>query len=231
MKTLTISHNLALKYPGLKVSYAVLEGLNVLPTPPRLKKQARASEKEIRDAFSGKGIDSDAIIDSWKQLANRMHISDSDSLPAQIGLIARVLGGREIWKINNIVDSGNIVALKSRSPVGMFDYDKICDYIALRESALNETYIPLLASQSEIVTVGEVVYSDSAGIFSRYCKDSDRTKITESTVRILTVIDGTPEVSIDTLEHAKAFLLDLIKLTCPNLVVLQSDTVVAALPQ
>ena len=110
-------------YGDVKVSYLLITGFDVLPTPPRLKKVARKVEQEFRDQF--KTPDDSDLLQSWKRLGRDMGLTDSDDFPAPRALVETILLGRNIPKINCVVDAANITAIKYQTPVGVFDADKL----------------------------------------------------------------------------------------------------------
>ena len=63
---------------------------------------------------------------------------------------------------------------------------------------------------------GEIVYADDEGVFSRHAKDSHRTRVRESTTRVLFVVDGCPGVVEGDLDRACALLTDTLRDVVPG---------------
>src|SRR5215467_15949625 len=55
-------------------------------------------------------------------------------------LLRRVLSGKGLYQINNIVDTNNLVSLESLLPLGTYDLDQIHGAVELRIGAAGETY-------------------------------------------------------------------------------------------
>jgi DNA/RNA-binding domain of Phe-tRNA-synthetase-like protein len=203
----TIDSTVVKLYGDIKLSYLLITGFEVLPTPPRLKKVARKVEQDLRDQFSTPD-DSD-LLQSWRRLAHDMGLTDADDLPAPRALVENVLLGRNIPKINCVVDAANITAIKYQTPVGVFDADMLEPPIRLRLAQQDEGLVPILATAEVKCKYNEIVYADSTRIFSRYSRDADYSKITEHTKNILCVVDGTSEISRTHIVNALSFLESL----------------------
>lgn len=212
---------------SVKIAYLVISGIVVSKTPPREKKIARIIEAELRSQFNEIDFTSDFYIKEWLAFASQMRIEKPELLPAQIGLIKNILLGRDIPKINNVVDAGNIIAAKFRCPVGIFDLSTLGKDVTLRKAGAGERYTPMFELESTELLQGEVVYADEMGIFSRYSKDSDRTKITELTDTILCVIDGTNGIFSEHLLNARTELAQLLKEVAGDDLKIESDLVIA----
>lgn len=196
------------RYGEVKLAYVLLGNATVGATPPRLKKVARAVEQELRNALSPSALGASLV--GWQRLAADMGLSSRADLPAPHGLVADVLAGRTMPKINCIVDAANITALKFQTPVGVFDHDRLTAPITLRLAGADEEIVPILASEALRCVPGEIVYADAIRVFSRYSRDADFSKVTEDTRNLLCVVDGTPATRTDVLLEAASFLIGLI---------------------
>lgn len=201
-----VSVDLPDKFAGVKVHYLVYENITVSSIPPRVKKQARRIEAELNERHTIATIRDDPIILSWISLYQEMGIDADEIRPACYESAYNILTGRNIAKINNIVDIANITMAKFLFPVGAFDFGNIEGDISLRISQKGENYVPLFSSEEEEIPEGEIVYADSKGIFSRYSKDADRTRIRDETKTVIFVIDGTKDVSDVQLSDCARFL-------------------------
>lgn len=210
-KNILINSEITKKYPGIRVAYIVAKNLDVISTPPRQKKINRAAEKLFREKNTLENLEQNKKIASWIELYKKMGVYSSDCLPAQFTLARRILKGNVIPKINNIVDLANLLALKSLLPVGAFDWDNLQGNIELRFSKKSESYIALFEEDETPVPDGEIVYADEIGIFSRYSKDADRTKIIDHTKAVFFVIDGTEVTTNDELVSFQDELISILK--------------------
>lgn len=227
MKTFSIDSKVAEKFGSIKVGYMFIDNIAVIKTPPREKKLARQVEATIRERLQSKNLLEETKILEWTALANKMGISEEDELPANIGLLKSINSGRDIPKINCVVDAANIIAAKFCCPVGVFDANALHSEITLRIATAGENYLPLLGDKNIEVHEGEIVYSDSQGIFSRYCKDADRSKVTEQTTSLFCVVDGTNETPAEYVEQVRNELSDLLKEVCGQSISIVSGLAIA----
>lgn len=228
MKNVTIVPEIGIKFGKIKIGYLFVENIQINSTPPREKKIAREVESKLREEFANAQIDCDEMINKWISYSKMMGITNDNEYPAHIGLIKSILRSRNIPKINNAVDAANIIAAKYRCPVGVFDANEIISDISLRLANTDEYYIPLLSNEKVKIPEGEVVYSDAAGIFSRYCKDADRTKISENTTSLFCVVDGINDTTISHVENARNELESILKEVGGNNISITSHLVISS---
>lgn len=201
------------KFGNIKIAYIIGRRLTVVSTPPREKKLARAIENEIRNIYTTKSFENDIITRSWMELSKTINLGPNE-IPSQIKLIRGIISGKNIPKINCIVDAGNIVAAKYRVPVGVFDLDQIVGEISLRLAEEGETIQPIGSKIDQVLKTFEIVYSDAKGVFSRYSTDCERTKVTTETKHVFAVIDGTPDTPLDHMKMAQLELSNILEDVC-----------------
>ena len=209
---ITIQKELLDKFQYIKVGFIIASSIEVSNTPPRIKKIARRQESIIREYFSEPSTRENRILQSWKKFCKNMKYSKNIE-PANCATIENIVLGNQIPKINSIVDVANIGMLKSFLPIGVFDLSEIVGSVKLSFSKTNDEYIPLCETHSVTIPKNEIIYRDEKGVFSRYNKDADRTKITENTSEVLFVVDGIGTSSNDKIMEAlnglESLLLDV----------------------
>lgn len=188
------------------MAYSVFSVPFVGPIPPRIKKIARKTETELRERPMAETTDTRL---AWEIYATSMGLADAD-LPAPAALRSDILRGRNIPKINCLVDCANITALRYDSPVGVFDVASLGFPVRLRLATQSDWLIPIGTDEAVACLPGEVVYGDRHGVFSRYCRDAERSKITEATQNVLCVVDGAPGVRGSHVDAAMEFMLSLL---------------------
>ncbi len=195
-------------YGDVNLAYLVFSDFRVGSTPPRLKKIARRVEEELRSSAGEEGLGERLV--SWEKLARRMGLTDIDDLPAPRALVHSVLKGNTIPKINFVVDSANVTALKFRTPVGAFDLGKLrgtdCPPPRGRRRGDNADR----GEQARRLRARGDRVCGPRRLFSRYSRDADFSKITDETTTVLCVVDGTPEIDPAVLLEGGAYLRDLI---------------------
>ncbi|MCT4594797.1 MAG: phenylalanine--tRNA ligase beta subunit-related protein [Anaeromicrobium sp.] len=142
-----------------------------------------------------------------EELKNRLEVKDIGTLPnnkeardgyrkckkdptryriASEALIRRVVKDKGLYKVNNVVDINNLLSITSYYPIGCFDMDKIKGNVVMRVGKKNEPYEGIGRGVLNIENMP--VVSDDLGAFGSPTSDSERTKITKDTTKILMTI-------------------------------------------
>jgi DNA/RNA-binding domain of Phe-tRNA-synthetase-like protein len=101
-------------------------------------------------------------------------------------LLRRVLAGKGLYQINNIVDVNNLVSLESLNPVGSYDLEKVSGPVELRAGIAGETYKGI--GKDEINIENLPVFADSQGPFGSPTSDSERAMVQLETRKVLMVV-------------------------------------------
>lgn len=98
-------------------------------------------------------------------------------------LLRRIVKGKGLYNINNIVDINNLTSIKSYYSVGCYDIDKLSSSITFTIGRKDQPYIGIGRGPINIENLP--VLSDEIGPFGSATSDSERTKVTLETKRIL----------------------------------------------
>jgi len=94
----------------------------------------------------------------------------------------RIVQGKGIYFINNIVDINNYISIKSGYGICVYDMDKVVGKINFRIAKEGETYRGI--GKYDLNLENLPVFSDDIGCFGSPTSDSERTMITDATKRI-----------------------------------------------
>lgn len=101
-------------------------------------------------------------------------------------LYRRISKGNKLYRINNIVDIGNIISIKTKKSVAVLDYFKIQGDIKIRLGLKSDEFYGIGRGRINIDSVP--LYEDSIGPFGSTTSDTERTMITNETSKILLFI-------------------------------------------
>lgn len=108
--------------------------------------------------------------------------------PSAEALTRRVVSGKGIYEINNIVDILNLVSLESGFSIGGYDAEKIQGTIEFGIGKPNEPYEAI--GRGELNIENLPLFRDELGAFGSPTSDSLRTMVTDnSTVFLMVIID------------------------------------------
>lgn len=101
-------------------------------------------------------------------------------------LVRRILQGKELYKVNTVVDINNLVSLETLHSVGSYDLSNLKPPIVFRIGAQGESYKGI---GKEIINIAELpVFVDAIGPYGSPTSDSERAMITNDTTELLMVI-------------------------------------------
>ncbi len=101
-------------------------------------------------------------------------------------LIRRILQGKGLYKINNVVDTNNLISIETGYSVGSYDLGKLQGGINFRIGKEGEKYQGI---GKEMINIENLpVFADDLGAYGSPTSDSTRTMITEKSKDILTVL-------------------------------------------
>jgi len=101
-------------------------------------------------------------------------------------LLRRVIKGKGLYHINNVVDLLNLISAKSGYSIGGYDADKITGSITLGIGKKEEPYKAIGRGELNIEYLP--VFRDDTGAFGSPTSDSTRTMVTEQTNHFLMLI-------------------------------------------
>lgn len=122
-------------------------------------------------------------------------------------LLRRVVSGKGLYQINNVVDQLNLVSISTGFSIGGYDADKIQGDVVFGIGRADEPYSGIGRGELNIEYLP--VFRDAVGAFGTPTSDSSRTGVTAETKRFLMVImDFGGEALLDeALKMAKLYLI------------------------
>ena len=155
-------------------------------TPEGLEQELRACEEKILKLAEPK-----AVLESGAILATRTAYKALGKDPARYrgsaeALLRRVIAGKGLPRINNVVDVINLVSVESRLPVGLYDSANVEGEIVFRAGRAGETYKGI--GKYDLNLEGLPVFCDEIGPHGSPTSDSERTMVTEATMKVIAII-------------------------------------------
>lgn len=101
-------------------------------------------------------------------------------------LVRRIVQGKELYRVNTVVDINNLISLETLHSAGTFDLDQIQPPVTFRAGRPCESYTGI--GRGEIKIAGLPVFADAVGPCGSTTSDSERTMVRLETTRILMVV-------------------------------------------
>jgi DNA/RNA-binding domain of Phe-tRNA-synthetase-like protein len=144
------------------------------------------SASPIRHAPSAESLLGRRELSTLREAYAKLGKSPSRYRGSAEALVRRLLKGEQVPSIHPIVDLNNLISLHALLPVGSYDAAKLRGgAVRFRRGSEGEEYE---AKGKALRLVGLPVFADDGGPFGSATSDSLRTRIGESTVRVLTLI-------------------------------------------
>ncbi len=132
-----------------------------------------------------------AVLESAAILATRVAYKALGKDPARYrgsaeALLRRVIAGKGLPRINNVVDVINFLSVESRLSVGLYDLARVQGDIVFRAGRAGETYKGI--GKYDLNLAGLPVFCDALGPHGSPTSDSERTMVTLGTTQVIAII-------------------------------------------
>jgi len=138
--------------------------------------------EKVKIKFNLEEIKNQEVISETRKAYRKIGNDPNRYRPSADALIRRIIKGYDIYRINNVVDTLNLISLQSGYSIGGYDAEKIVGDIELGIGKTDEPYKGIGRGNINITKL--IVLRDNLGAFGCPTSDSERTMITSSTNRI-----------------------------------------------
>ncbi len=198
---------------GIYVYYGVVLGVKVGPSPPELLQEFGRVAEELRSRYGSiEELSRDEVVQAYRRLYWRIGVDPTKTRPAGEALARRLLRGRRIPSINNVVDAGNIVSAMLLVPIGIYDLNRFEPPARITLSKGGERFRPIGGEEEEL-RPGIPVMLDSRGVVMHLYphRDSIETCVRDDTRDVLVVAAGVEGVPPERVEKAARDTVALIQ--------------------
>lgn len=172
--------------PGVKLGVVEADGASVILVHPDLAKLMDEACTRKRAEFTVESLAEAEPVRAVRAMFREWGMDPSKYRPSSEALLRRVVQGKGLYRVSNVVDIGNLGSLETGWPYGCYHRSKINPPVALRHGAAGEKYEGIGKQTWHLE--GRPVLADSAGPFGSPISDSTRSMITESAKEIMIVI-------------------------------------------
>ena len=179
-------------------------------TPAALDELLRACEERI-----AKLPEPRAVLEAAPIIATRAGYKALGKDPARYrgsaeALLRRLIAGKGMPRINNVVDVINLISVESRLPVGLYDLAHVEAPVEFRAGRAEETYKGI--GKYDLNLEGLPLFADAKGPHGSPTSDSERTMVTEATTQVLAIIVSFGGAS--SLDNAAKRMAELLENFC-----------------
>lgn len=202
--------------PSFVIGVAIIDNVRIGASSSKFENDFENVVKEIKSKENIEKIKDNPIIRAYRDFYwKHIGIDPTKIRPSSEALIRRILRNKRIPRINSAVDAYNLASIETYMSFGAYDAERIQGNLILRKANENEEFLGIGMREPINLKGNELVLADNLGPINVYpYRDSDRTKVTEHTRRILLICASVPGIPQNTVEQALQTAIDKIKKYC-----------------
>lgn len=158
-------------YPAIRGGVIHASGLDNTGADTRLAESFRLEQERVVEDLAGQPLAEIPSLAAWRRAFSSFGVKPTQYRSAAEALLRRLTKQGDLPSINGLVDLANLVSIRYRLPVAVFDRREIDGGLTVRPAAGDERFTDLGSSQAGHPEPGEVVFVDEAGTVSarRWC--------------------------------------------------------------
>ncbi|MGH9713737.1 MAG: B3/B4 domain-containing protein [Candidatus Acidiferrales bacterium] len=187
-----------IKLPGVKLGTVEADDLHVVPVDLALAKLMDEVCDRKRREFTLESLAEAQEIRLVRAMFREWDMDPSKYRPSSEALLRRVVQGKGLYRVSNVVDICNLGSIDVGWPFGCYDRSRIRAPVGFRHGLPGEIYEGIGKKMWHLE--GRPVLADPDGPFGSPISDSTRSMITESAREILVVVyapAGAPDSTIE----------------------------------
>jgi DNA/RNA-binding domain of Phe-tRNA-synthetase-like protein len=179
----------------------------------------RDEQAKVREDLGDTPLSELPSISAWRYAFSRFGVKPTQYRSAAEALLRRLTKQGDIPSINPLVDMANLVSIRHRLPLAVFDQAAVTGVTTVRFADGTERFTDLGSDVVSNPESGEVIFVDEAGLVSarRWCwRQSDQSAAGPATVEALITVEGHHEGAEDDAAAALDDLLGLLAVYQPG---------------
>ena len=189
-ETLTFQYHQEIveKFPEVCGGVILGRGLQNGPTPKPLLDSYITEQQAVLTQIGDTPLSELPNLAAWRSAFRRFGINPTKYRSAIEALLRRLTKKGDIPSINMLVDLGNLVSIRQRLPVAIFDVQALSGPITVHLAEGSERFTPLFETQVEHPEPGEVIFSDETRLVvaRRWCwQQSDESAAKPDTTDVI----------------------------------------------
>ena len=169
----------------VRAAWATLEGLSH-DEHPGFREHLERVSAELSERFSGRAPSEIAELAPARRLYRSVGMDPTRTRPSSEALLRRCLQGKGLYRLDPVVDAGNLFSLAEHLPLGLYDLEHVSGEVLLRLGEEGDGFEGI--RKGRINLGGRLCLSDAAGCFGSPSSDSHRTRLREESTRLLYLI-------------------------------------------
>lgn len=185
MRKISISNELKSRCPGLRLG-CVEADVNVNESSGELVSEIVDQIQQISQSLSIEAISKIPTIAASRKAYKACGKDPARYRLSAEALLRRVVSGKGLFHINNVVDQLNLVSITTGFSIGGYDAEQIRGDVVFGIGSPNESYSGI--GRGELNIENLPVFRDELGAFGTPTSDSPRTEVNLQTNRFLMIL-------------------------------------------
>lgn len=189
MKTITIDESLTSLLTKFSVSAYLIElehNYNALIKSNNVTNLINDTINDVCKMYNYEDVCNITKLKIGRTAYKKLGKDPSHTRLASEALLRRCLKNKQLYRLGDCIDIGNILSIKTLKPVCICDYDKICGDILIRKGKSTDNYEGIGRG---IINVSNIpIYVDSIAPFGSTTSDTIRTMVVSNTKRLLAMV-------------------------------------------
>ncbi len=198
---ISIENDIIMRYPKVEIGYLIAH-VSVRKNDPIVENL----KHDLGEYLQSQGLNATNFVTHpsialWRTIyEEHFHVKAKTYRSSIEALLRRVVTGKEVWNICNVVDLYNCCSILSLLPMGGYDLNKVSGNIKIRYAKVTETFLGLGERQKIETKSNHVVYADDERIMCWLWnhKDSAETCIDEDSKHVVFFIDSFEREKVQT---------------------------------
>lgn len=202
-------------FPGLDAYLVEVGGLHVRERDERLDAFVPELVQEFRNRLKLETLKDEPHLRAYRDFYWRVGIDPTKIRPASEALLRRVLQGKELPRINTLVDAYNLASMTTHIAIAAFDGAHTHGEIRMRLARAGEEFLGIGMEAPVVLKGVEVVCEDDEGLVAIYpYRDSHRTRATTATTDTIFMTCGVPGIERPALVEAAQTTREFVERFC-----------------
>jgi len=181
------------EFPQIQAGVLAASGCANRPSPAGLQQRYLAEQQAVLEQIGETPLSELESLSAWRSAFRQFGVNPTKYRSAVEALLRRLTKKGDIPSINTLVDIGNLVSIRHRIPVAVFDVARTKGVISVRFASGQEQFTPLFEQDFEHPEPGEVIFLDGHGLVAarRWCwRQSDQSAARPDSDSVLIVTEA-----------------------------------------
>ncbi len=205
----TIADEVFRVLPTLCVGVVTAHGIDNTGAHTEVDAMLDEAVADAKRRLEGMNASDDPRVQPYRKAFHALGMSPSRYPSSNIALLRRVVKGKALWKVNPVVDLGNVISITYALPLGAHALETPDEKLCLRFSRADDVFVALGEDAPDpTLAPGELVYAVGNLVHTRRWtwRQSEHGKIVPETTDIIFPIDGFTDQNEDQVRAAAADL-------------------------